>query len=348
MNAINSLSNQSVSPKGSLFTLRNAISEHLIKLGYPETSLRSLNRCGVKTGMKMIRHCKDCGDNFLIDLEHRCNLRTCHVCSEIRKKRILNKYLPYFSQFKTTRGSPKSLYFLSIAPENYKSPKEGQEHIKKSWKKFLRTKYIKERVEGGLWVIESKDKNPKEECKGWHTHIHALFYGRRLDNCIRGKCSDCGQNYIKFNKFDDKYYCANRKCRSTKVHINQDSKLVRFFQSCSNRKVHIDIKEMIWGAKGALNYVLKYVSANKDSFSSPKAIAEYIFSTRKQKLLNLFGTFSKIRPKKQIIHCWRCGGEVEFIFDPQLNLTGVTQIYGPSTPPPEPKTLILSTGRYKE
>lgn len=301
-----------LAPKGALFSY-SAISSHLESLGYPLKSLNSMLMCGKMSGQKLIKRCKDCGDFQILDLKHHCNLRTCPTCSQIRQFRIVRKYMPYFSQFPTTRGSPKSLYFLSIAPQNYENLQNGLKHILFSWRKFIRTKYIKERVEGGLWVIETTNNGA-----GWHIHIHALFYGRRLDNCIRGKCLDCGQNFIKFDKLGNKYFCANKKCNSTNVIINENSKIVNLFKSCSGRDVNIQIRELYGSTKSVLNYVLKYVSANKGDFQSPEQFAQYIFSTRKQKLINMFGTFFKFKPQKTTFLCKKCGGDIEFVYDMEL------------------------------
>lgn len=318
---------QSTTERSALLDL-SAISLHLRNLNYPETSIQSFLKCGQESGLFFIKYCdhgknpKDCPDCMqkivcspkIISLNHHCNLRVCPDCAKIRQRRFIRHYSPYFRQFSITRGSSKSLYFLTIAPENYSSEKEGLNHIRDSWRKFIRLKYIKERVEGGLWVIETKNTG-----SGWHIHIHALFYGRRLDSCIRGKCLDCGQNYMKFDKSSGKYFCANRRCNSLNVVVKEDSKLTSLFKSCSDRNCITNVKEMKYGgSRGALNYCLKYVSMDKGDFQDSEQLAKYIVATRKKKLINLFGTFFKFKLIKSKIICRRCDSEIKFIFNIDL------------------------------
>ncbi len=304
--------------EGSALVPLSAISSHLLSLGYPEKSLKSALKCGELTGFRFLKHCSNCGDTHLISCKHHCNLRVCPDCSITRQNRIKRLYMPFLEHYSTKRGKLKSLYFLTIAPKNYKTEKEGFEHIKRSWRKFIRTKYIKERVDGGLWVIETKNMG-----NGWHTHIHALFYGRRLDNCIRGKCLNCGQNYMKYDRNSKKYYCKNRKCNSTNVVVKENSKIVDLFSSCSSRECHIDVTEIRNGPKAALSYVLKYISSIKEDFSEVEDFAKYIVAIRKQKLINTFGCFfditKKIKDLKKIkFKCNKCGGDLEFITDQQV------------------------------
>ena len=70
---------------------------------------------------------------------------------------------------------------------------EGQKEIKIYFKKFLRRQYVKDRVKGGFFNIEATNKYDN----GFNVHMHILYYGARLDNQIRGKCFDCGQNLMK-------------------------------------------------------------------------------------------------------------------------------------------------------
>jgi hypothetical protein len=312
--------------EGSLFTF-SAISEHLRVLGYPETSLMSMQRCGNPSGQAMIRHCPTCGDYCLLNMTHHCNLRTCEECSKIRQRKLKRKLFPMFQDKATTRGSFKSLYFLTISPKNYIDLKDGLRSIKASWKRFYRSKYVRDRVDGGVWVIESKSKNKDGFSKGWNIHIHALFYGRRLDNVIRGLCNHCKQNFIKCDKITKKYYCANSKCKSHKEGFSQDlthnqnSKIVSLWEQVNNENVHIDIQELK-SSEGGLNYILKYISANKNEFASSQDFAKYIFHTRKQKLINTFGQkglFFQFKFPEPIFICGKCGSDkLEFIFDPQV------------------------------
>jgi len=300
--------------EGSLFS-NSAISKHLTKLGHPETSIKSMLRCGEKTGYKTLRICGKCGLD-LICLSYHCNLRTCKDCALRRKKRIKDKYLPYLRSIPVDRNKYQ-FYFITISPANYGNCKEGLDKVRTYFKKFVRSKYISDRIKGGLYVTESKTKNKFGNYEGWNTHIHAIFYGKRLDNRIRGKCLDCSQSLIKFNKNLNEYSCANSKCRSLNVEKKKDSRLVRLFKKISGIDVNIHIAQK-GTHKSSLDYMLKYVSANKDDFYSVEDLAEYIFTTRKQRLINSFGLFFNIKVKHPGYTCYICGSPVKFIFDIEI------------------------------
>ena len=150
-------------------------------------------------------------------------------------------------------------------------------------------------------------------------HIHAICYGRRLDNQIRGNCKDCGQNLLKYDRNEQKHYCANSKCKSPNVEHKKDSKIVRLWVNSSGRKVNMDIKKLS-SSEHTFNYLLKYISASKDSFATPKDEAIYVHATRKKRLLSTTGifyktTFPKIKGEKI---CYECKSPPEFITDPEL------------------------------
>lgn len=302
---------QTVEARSASFSI-SAISSHLETLGYPLQSIQSMQKCGLDSGQTIIKTC-GCG-NSLINLKHHCNLRTCPTCSKMRKRRIRRRYMPYL----TPKFNNKTdfFYFLTISPQNYEGP-EGLEKIRKDFSKFVRLKYVKERVKAGIWVIECKTKNKFGDSKGWNVHIHCICYGRYLDNKIRGKCLECGQSYIKGQQGGGKYYCANRRCNSTNVVIKTKSKLVELWENSSKRKANIQITRMT-NPSFTLNYMLKYVGANKDDFDTPEEMAQYIVATRKRKLINLFGEFAKegYKPPKKIdCYCNKCMEKIDFTFD---------------------------------
>lgn len=271
-------------------------------------------RCGEQSGMFTLKHCNDCGDSAFYACNYQCNLRTCPDCAKKRQRRLFKKFYPMLQHKQVTRGSVKSLYFLTISPRNYSDFYTALKAVKVSWKRFFRSKYVRDRVDGGLWIIEAKSRNKQGECNGWNVHIHALFYGRRLDNSIRGKCLECNQSYIKCDKITKKFYCANRKCNSLNVLHNEHSKLVSIWRKSNKEDVHIDIQELK-SSSGGLSYVLKYISSDKSDFASVGDFAKYISGIRKQKLINVFGDFFKYK-FLNVCSCYRCGSlAVDFIND---------------------------------
>ncbi|MDD5741655.1 MAG: protein rep [Candidatus Nanoarchaeia archaeon] len=229
-------------------------------------------RCGELTGFRFIKHC-DCQTN-IIPTTHHCSLRTCPTCSKIRKRRIVNKYLPLLEGLHQDRKY--FLYFLTISPKNYESLEEGLTHIKKSLSKFLRHKYITDRIKAGLYVIEAKGTEGN-----WNIHIHSIIYGRYIDNKVRTK---------------------------------KNSKIVDLFRESSGREVNIHITKQS-STKFTLNYMCKYISANKDDFKTELDMAKYILASRKRRLIHTFGDFYKIKiiSRKQI--CPICKQPIEYILD---------------------------------
>ena len=333
-----------ISPKTAKRSLlsNNAITPHsekvlywLKKLGHSEISIESIRRCNKHTNIELIKNCEGCEDSpEIIELKCRCNRRTCLICSETRKRKIRRIYLHYLKNLPTDKTL--SLYFITFSPENYtdsfmfvkkikkkdqpskevvlKGIEAGLEHIKISYNKFLRLNYIKEKVLGTLYIIETRNKNRFGEGKGWNIHIHALLYGKRLDNRIRGKCNDCNQNLMKFDYNTKEYYCASKKCLSKNVVVKKDSKLVSLWKKSSQRDVNIKI-EKLSSISFLLNYLLKYISANKNEFMRDKDIARYIIATNKKRLIGRTGFFYKHPPKKQKPICYKCKKPVEYILD---------------------------------
>lgn len=304
--------------KGSALLVTSAISSHdtellseLRRIGYPQESLISMEKCGISTGQFIMSKC-DCSFK-VIPLTHKCNLRTCLVCSQRRKRRIFNDYIPIISQYTTSPYSKEFLYFLTIAPEHCSDLKQGIQTLRKNFNKFIRNKYVKDRIKGGLYVIETKNIG-----NGYHVHLHAIINGRWLDNRIRGFCPKCKQNLIKKDRITDKYYCGNRNCNNTEnLYVSQDSKIVQIWKNCSKKNVHIHIQRQFTPAH-TLNYMLKYISSNKNDFQNIPQMANYIYTTRKQKLITKFGSFFDVKFPKAPCLCKKCGSPIEYIYDMRI------------------------------
>lgn len=260
---------------------KNPLIKELVKLNYPLKSINSMIKCGELQG-EFIQKC-DCGTR-LKQLKHNCNLRTCYSCSKIRCRRLSKLYTRYLKLYPKTRT--KRLRFLTISPSNYSDLEFGLKDIRKNFNKFVRRKYIKENVDGGIYVIEAK-ATPENT---WNLHLHVILYSKFISN-----------------------YPSEEG----------DSILVKEWKDTSKCDVVIDIKQVCQQKKGVkelVDYLLKYVTAFKDEFYDVKQHAFYISCTRKKKLINLFGDFFNNRPKKHdsVCICKKCGVEVEFIFDYQL------------------------------
>lgn len=306
------------SSERSLFS-NSAISSHLRNIGYSEESINSMLKCGEVTG-SLLKNC-GCGPKLVV-LKYNCNLRTCFKCARNRKLRLRRKYSSFLGSLH--QDNVYSLYFLTISPKNYGNLGEGLSHIRKSFAKFIRLKYIKERIKAGLYVIETK----QSDIGDWNIHIHCIIYGKRLDNQIRGKCFDCSQNLIKQNYETKKYYCASKNCGSYNVIFHKNSRIVDLFKSSSKRDCNIHISKQD-NSVFSLNYMLKYISVNKDNFLTPLDMAKYIKATYKKKLINVFGIFFKHKFEKMKCICWKCNEEIEFCYDSEVILRFIESIKPP-------------------
>jgi hypothetical protein len=295
------------SPPGSSF-INQALTSHLLQLGYPQKSLDSINRCGQSTGFSILRAC-NC-ENKIFPSKHRCNLRICPVCAKRRKGRIVHKYLPFLKSL--AQDKTYFIYFLTISPKNYTDLDYGLRDIKKSFSKFLRHNYIKERIKAGLYVIESKGGEGN-----WNIHIHAIVYGRWLDNRVRGECLDCGQNLLKYDKITKRFFCASHKCNSQNVLITEGSKLSNLYHQSSKREARVHIQRQ-GSSLYSLNYMCKYISANKEDFFTDKDTAQYIYSIQDKRLISSFGLFYHCIIPKYPIKCVKCGGEIHFSNDREV------------------------------
>ena len=320
------------------------ISSHLRKYGYPGRALRLIEKCGSPSNNFIMATC-GCGTKA-IELNHSCNKPFCPNCSKKRKRRIRRRLLPFLKYHKNN-----SLYqwrFLTISPKNYTddftytktfpkrktkkgiSPKcsitfkgyeAGKYHLRASFSKFIRKEYITSRIYGGFCVIEVTNKG-----KGWNLHAHSILYSRYLDNTYRGHCQHCGQNYLKWNKEKEKFYCANRKCAKLYEGIIRPPRIQKEFESSSGRPCQqIDISK-VKSQSTLLNYVLKYISIVKESFTDIDNFAFYISKSYGDRQINAFGKFYNFKFQisqysflSSLFKCPKCGEVVKFSFDSEIN-----------------------------
>jgi len=263
----------------------------LVSEGFPLKSLISLMKCGENTGAGVNITCRCSSKNKKI--KFGCSNRCCPRCAEIRKRKINRKIMPLLRNLIPNHTT--TLRFFTIAPKNYKSLSYGHEHIRKSIAKFWRRKYVNSRVFGGLYVLETKEKDDGT----WNIHAHIIYYGRTLDNKLYGHCKACKRtNWLKYDNDSQKFYCSTRTCNSVNVVWNgKHSRLTKELFSSFKRDVRGHIKTISLSrnhyqhAEHTLNYCLKYISINKDDFQSPRSMARYMVVTQNRRLLGRFGSF---------------------------------------------------------
>ncbi|MFA5485091.1 MAG: protein rep [Candidatus Pacearchaeota archaeon] len=266
--------------------------KHLVELNYPNSSISALLKCN--TSRTILRDGKE------ISVRFHCDNPICPCCS---LRRFVRKKIKYSKFFKGLELNNKyNISLLTISPKNYPDTlegiKNGYKELKETFNKFRKTKYISERILGGLYVFEFKNKNRYGECKGWNIHVHCLFYGRRLDNKIRGYCNNCKKKVrLKYDSDKKVHYCFYKACQSSDVVVEEkDSLLTRLWKSITNQEVHVDIRQ-INNFYSGLDYCLKYISTSKEDFKDDLSIAQYLSVIRGKRQIHTFGCFYKHKKK---------------------------------------------------
>lgn len=299
----------------------------LLKRNFPIKSIRSMLKCGVETGHYIVKEC-GCGVS-LIPLTYHCNSSSCPKCAKYRRSRAYRRFLPFFERYPKTKD--KFYQMITLSPINFPILEQGLKKIRKDWRNFIRRDYISERIDAGFYVIEIKQVWKGKEIydnKGnflyiadkdsWNIHLHAILYGKYIDYSARGKCLECGQNSLKYNKLTKQYHC--KKCRSSGVILYSKNKVQEEWVASSGAPVHI-YGERVRSPKGAMYYLTKYLTAYKSEFFDEDSFAEYIVCTHKQKLIQYFG-FKKgkveILKNKAPCCCSKCKETMYFMFDLEI------------------------------
>lgn len=243
-----------------------------------------------------------CGCGFK-KFPKKCNYRICTECAKSRSFRFYKKYLKPLRKKRIARSIyDLGLRFLTLTIINQENLEEGINYLYKSFYKFNRRSYLKERIFGGLGVIDIKKGNDGL----WNLHAHFIIDSRYLD--------------VKSHK-----------------KTGRDSKLVQEWKHCTKGSGVLYI-ERIRNHKGALNYVLKYLTKGISDLSVEEKASFFkqIFGRR---LLFTFGQFYKIKEIKVKFTCNDCGECYQYI-------SVGTEEYEISEkwfdPPPDPPPNLIS------
>lgn len=319
------------------------ITEHLKNLGYPKNSLQDFLSCGEFSTCFLKGKCLGCGAKHSVHLKRRCGKRFCDSCAKGRKIRIRKRINVYLRDHCNTRK--QTFKFLTISPKNYENLEEGLEHLKKSFRKFLRRGYSFKKNEKGRKIIDKRVSDIINggymvlECtnngNGWHLHLHCIIYSYYLENKYRGKCPHCGQTYLKKAKKSSKIYCANRSC--AKEYTNLDLKkpyLATLFEQASGRPCFTDISH-IQRKKSVINYCLKYIVTPKEKFQNTLQYAQFIYASYNKRLINPFGDFSTLPKIRQVTICKICDSIIRWEFDEETTSDyNYALLTGREKPPP--------------
>lgn len=239
-----------------------------------------------------------CGCGFK-KFPKRCNYRICTECGKARSFKFYKKYIEYLKKKRIARSIYDSgLRFLTLTIINQENLEEGINYLYRYFYKFNRRSYLKERVSGGLGVIDIKKGNDGL----WNLHTHFIIDSKYLD--------------VKSHKKTGK-----------------DSKLVQEWKHCTGGSGVLYI-ERIRDHKGALNYVLKYLTKGISDLSVEEKASFFkqIFGRR---LLFTFGEFYRMKEIKIKFKCEDCG-----LFYQYISVgTEEYEIFLETEKPPDPNLL---------
>jgi len=133
-----------------------------LDLDINSNSSSSLDSIGISRHKTITLYCHDCGQVKVVKL--KCSDRTCQECRD----RTYWKLFKGWFKLAENMSNPK---LLTLTMKN--KPDLKREYIKTlraQFTKLLHRKYYKERIIGGLYVIELKNAG-----NGWNIHLHALI-----------------------------------------------------------------------------------------------------------------------------------------------------------------------------
>ena len=116
-------------------------------------------------------YCFNCGYKHVIQL--RCGRRSCPVCRKSHYSRLLRGYL----ELAKIMRAPKLLTLTTTPKETLTSDRLRE--LRRAFQRLLHRKYFRDRIRGGLYVIEVK-----RGAMGWNLHLHALIDAAYLEQAI--------------------------------------------------------------------------------------------------------------------------------------------------------------------
>lgn len=286
------------------------LAKELVREGFPIKALPNLLNCGKYTGSVLKTTC-ECGYNLLA-LKNHCSNRSCPSCSKRRRKKINKRVMPQLMKLK--QDNLNSFKLLTISPKNTDTLQKSYDY-RKSLINSLRKNYFQERIICGVYVFEDKSRNKYGIPKGWNGHFHILYYGRRLNNYVYGYCKNCKKKvHLNKDELNKVYHCSNKKCNYIINSEVDDSRLVKELKKTFKVDLTADIKDLYVRGRSqfkhinhSLNYILKYISINKNDFASENDFAKHIVFTRRKRLITFFGSqLKKIKIKYEKEVCLFC------------------------------------------
>jgi len=109
----------------------------------------------------------------------RCGNRLCPFCSQARSAKVADQIGRFLQPLKRPR------HITLTVPASKKPLREQIQSLRKSFRKLRRHPVWKERVEGGIYVIEITRNC---ETGNWHPHLHIVFDGLFFPQSTLSEC----------------------------------------------------------------------------------------------------------------------------------------------------------------
>lgn len=215
-------------------------------------------------------YCAHCGHEHKAEIG--CGNRACPDCRAVEAKRLKAKYMPLIEQVPVEKMALVTLTLLITSSDGLR---EKVDRIRGLWRKLIRQKAFRP-VAGGLYVIEVK--RAAKVPGGWNVHIHAMaeakgFLRHWKDGNGRLKADILGQGAA----------LTMQRLSAAWKGLTGDSAIVDI----------TPFKLNMGGSRGALNYVLKYMTKSDAlNLQSLEDRFEYNRSVKGVRLINTFGSWS--------------------------------------------------------
>lgn len=116
-------------------------------------------------------YCSKCGDSHVI--MQVCRNRYCDACGHIRRWRSRERLIQVIKGYQ--RRSGYMLKMLTVSMQNCSDLETGISELIASFRRMRQSKFWKQHVLGGLFVIEITGTPGS-----FHPHIHAFIYSKRI------------------------------------------------------------------------------------------------------------------------------------------------------------------------
>ena len=209
----------------------------------------------------------------IIEIFRTCKYRICPHCSPRRSNTIHRTYFNPLKKHKIARSVFDSgLRLVTLTQRSKDSLLDGIISLHKYLKKLKERKYFKNFIFGGIGVIEVTKSNNK-----WHVHMHLIVDSRYLD---------------------------------MKHKPGEDSKFVKEWKKVTGGDCIVYVNR-VYSHKGALNYVLKYITKTNSNLTLEDT-SIYFKETFRKRLVFTFGSLYNIIEKIEKV-CRVCHEKFSYI-----------------------------------